>query len=535
MNLLTNKETQQHAVNQPDVWKSPPIFFGVLIVCAALMGQLFYDGLELMVSWWTTREEYGHGFIIPLITVFLIWQRKDQLEIIDFTGSWLGVTLVLLGVFISFVSELASIYTISQYAFLVTIFGIALSLVGRKGFKVILAPLIMLIFMIPLPNFIFNDLSAHLQLISSQLGVAVIRLFGISVFLEGNVIDLGIFKLQVVEACSGLNYLFPLMTLGFIAAYFFTGSLWKKGIIFISTIPITVFMNSLRIGLIGVSVEYWGIEMAEGILHDFEGWVIFMSCTSILVFEMWLLAKIGKDKLPLRKAFGIEFPEPSPENAVIHFRTIPKTFIASILILVIAVPAALLLEKRDEIIPARKSFFEFPLSIDGWTGRKDVLERIYIDKLKLTDYALLTYTKDGSLPVNFYSAYYASQRKGSTTHSPKACLPGGGWRIVSSDTVALDGITISSKPLIVNRFVIEQRGVRQLVYYWFKQRDRIVTNEQMIKYYFLIDSLQKQRSDGALIRLTTIVPEGASLDDADKRLLDFTREISVIIPDYVPD
>jgi len=530
MKPVITKETQQQ-----EVWSITLKLWGLLLVCAALMGVLFYDGLELMVTWWSTREEYGHGFMIPLITAFLIWQRKDQLENIDFTDSWTGVILVLFGIFVLFLADLASIYTISQYAFLITVFGITLSFMGSKGFRIILAPLIILFFMIPLPNFIFNDLSAQLQLISSQLGVAIIRLFDISVYLEGNVIDLGVYKLQVVEACSGLNYLFPLMTLGFISAYFFTGALWKKAIIFLSTIPITIFMNSLRIGLIGVAVEYWGIEMAEGILHDFEGWVVFMACTAILVFEMWLLAQIGDNKLPLQQAFGVDFPEPPSEHALIHSRASTKTFIVSMIIIVIALPLTFLFEKRAENIPDRKLFVDFPLKINGWAGKHEILEQIYIDKLKLTDYALLNYKKDDELPINFYSAYYESQRKESTTHSPRACLPGGGWYVESSNKVALDGITISSIPLVVNRFVIEKQGVRQLVYYWFKQRDRLLTNEQMIKIYFFIDSIQKQRTDGALIRLTTIIPEGGSIDDADKRLVDFASKIAAVIPEYVPD
>ena len=111
-------------------------------------------------------------------------------------------------------------------------------------------------------------------------------MFGISVYLEGNVIDLGSYKLQVVEACSGLRYLFPLVSLSFIAAYIYHGAFWKKAIIFLSSIPITVLMNSFRIGVIGVLVEYGGPGQAEGFLHDFEGWIIFMACIAILVLEM---------------------------------------------------------------------------------------------------------------------------------------------------------------------------------------------------------------------------------------------------------
>ena len=127
--------------------------------------------------------------------------------------------------------------------------------------------------MIPLPEFVLANLSTRLQLLSSQLGVAFIRLFDISVFVEGNVIDLGGYKLQVAEACSGLRYLFPLMTLGFLMACFYKGARWKRVVLFLSSIPITVLMNSIRIGIIGVTVERWGIRMAEGFLHDFRaGW-----------------------------------------------------------------------------------------------------------------------------------------------------------------------------------------------------------------------------------------------------------------------
>lgn len=315
------------------VWKSTPILWSALLVCSVLLGIIFYDGLELMISWWMTREEYGHGVMIPAIVGFLIWQKSDQLEGIDFTGSWYGVALVLLGVSLYFLGEISSIYILIQYAFLLTVYGVILSLTGYRAFRVILIPLLILFFMMPLPNFLFNDLSSQLQLISSKLGVAVIRLFDISVYLEGNVIDLGTYKLQVVEACSGLNYLFPLMTLGFIAAYFFTGAFWKKSIIFLSTIPITILMNSFRIGVIGVTVEYWGQDMADGFLHDFQGWAVFMSCTSILILEMWLLSKIGKNQLPLREAFGIDFPESNPSGLDVLNRKISKMFIVSVVIL----------------------------------------------------------------------------------------------------------------------------------------------------------------------------------------------------------
>ena len=151
---------------------------------------------------------------------------------------------------------LASLFPVSQYGAVFAIYGVVLAGVGLRVFRRLWAPLFILLLMVPLPDFLLNNLSAKMQLISSAIGVWFMRLFGVSVYLEGNVIDLGGYQLQVAEACDGLRYLFPLMTLGFIMAYFFKVALWKRVLIFLSSIPITILMNSLRVGTIGIMVEH---------------------------------------------------------------------------------------------------------------------------------------------------------------------------------------------------------------------------------------------------------------------------------------
>ena len=194
----------------------------------ALSLWLFWDGLLRMWGWWIDSPEYSHALLIPPIAAFLIWQQKDRLERVTFTGSWWGVALVLLGGALLVLGQLGTVYTLVQYAYLVTLFGLVLAFTGAAAFRLLFMPLFILLFMIPLPQFVLANLSTKLQLLSSQLGVWFMRLFDISVYLEGNVIDLGGYKLQVAEACSGLRYLFPLMTLGFLMAYFYKGATWKR-------------------------------------------------------------------------------------------------------------------------------------------------------------------------------------------------------------------------------------------------------------------------------------------------------------------
>jgi exosortase D (VPLPA-CTERM-specific) len=516
------------------VWR---LSWGPMLLAAvvgALSLWLFWDGIWVMGSWWITNPEYSHCLLIPPVALFLIWQQKDRLERIPFEGSGWGVFLVLLGGALLVLGQLATIYTVVQYAYVVTLYGLVLSFTGVRAFRVLAVPMLILAFMIPLPQFVLYNLSAKLQLLSSELGVWFMRLFGISVYVEGNVIDLGGYKLEVAEACDGLRYLFPLMTLGFLMAYFYKGALWKRIVLFLSSIPITIIMNSWRIGTIGVMVEHWGIGMAEGFLHEFQGWMVFMLSAALLLGEIALLNRIGHEAGTWRQLFGVEFPAPTPKGFASRNRPLPGTFLAAAGVLLAFVITALILPRPVEIVPGRASFVEFPMHLATWTGHRGTLEGIYLDQLKLDDYLLADYVDDEARGVNLYMSYYNSQRKGDAVHSPRACLPGGGWQLHDFDQRQLP-VRINGQPLRVNRTLIELGNQRQLVYYWFQQRGRVVTNELAVKWYLFWDAVTRHRTDGAMIRVITSVPLGSSESDADRRLTEFVSLVAADLPRYVPN
>src|SRR5260370_13849249 len=337
---------------------------------------------------------------MPAVAAFLIWKQKDRVEQVPFEGSWRGVGLVLLGGGLLVLGQLATVYTLVQYAYLVTLYGLVLSFTGRRAFRLLAFPMLILAFMIPLPQFLLYNLSTKLQLLSSELGVWFMRLFGISVFVEGNVIDLGGYKLEVAEACNGLRYLFPLMTLGFLMAYFYKGAVWKGIVLFLSSVPITIIMNSWRVGTIGLMVEHWGIGMAEGFLHEFQGWMVFMLSTALLFGEIVLLNRIGREAGTWRQLFGVEFPMPTPRGAALRNRPLPRTFLAAAGVLVAFVIVAVVLPRPTELIPERASFAKFPMHLAAWTGRRASLEGIYLDQLKLDDYLLADYANDDGRQIN---------------------------------------------------------------------------------------------------------------------------------------
>jgi len=486
------------------------LFFLALIIAV----WSYWNGLSEAFFRWENQEEYSHGFLIPLVTLYILWEKKGLIFSSASTASWLGVWLVAVASVVFLVGEISALYLLIQYAFVLALIGISLVTLG-KGSKYTLAPILLLLFAIPLPYVIEVLLTAKLQLISSALGVSFIRFFQIPVFLEGNVIDLGVYQLQVVEACSGLRYLFPLMSLGFIAAYFYQAKFWKRAIVFLATIPITILMNSFRIGAIGVLVDNWGISMAEGFLHDFEGWIIFMACAVLLFILIWLLEKLTGSKASLASLFAVvDAPMPAKDQNQFLQNFNSKPLVAVILLLLASGVATQFLDKRAESYPEHIPFVNFPLQLESWRGQHDKLDVAVVDKLKMTDYLLANYRNEQGSVVNFYVAYYQSQRKGVSPHSPRVCIPGGGWEIAEFDRIEANG-----QP--VNRVLIKKGNQRQLVYYWFQGHGRIVANEYINKWYLFIDSILKNRTDGALVRLVTSVGPHEDISVADAKIVAF--------------
>jgi exosortase D (VPLPA-CTERM-specific) len=336
----------------------------------------------------------------------------------------------------------------------------------------------------------------------------------------------------VAEACSGLRYLFPLMALACLIAYFYKAELWKRVAVFLASIPVAVLMNSLRIGLIGITVEYWGPRMAEGVLHDFEGWVVFMISTLVLLVVAALLSRMGPQRVRLRDALMLDTGPELRRSEVQRERIVPVQFVAATAVAAAAATLSLFLPERVELRPVRASLIEFPLQLAGRQGVRSALDPVYLDELKLDDYLLADYHGAGMAPVNVWIAYYDSQRKGQSAHSPRSCLPGGGWEFESLAPHRLDAAAGS---LEVNRGLIRHGTERQLVYYWFQQRGRVVTNEYLVKWYILSDAITRNRTDGALVRLMAPLPPGVNEAAVERELARFAGALSGGLSRYVPN
>ena len=506
----------------------------VLLVAGSL--PIFWSGFVSLARAWATPE-YSHGPLIPVISLYLFLRelRRAPLPAAHVTDRWPGVVVVGLALVVAVLGNMMRVPDIVTYAFILWVGGVVLTVFGWKRGITHQLPVVHLVFMLPLPQFIYWQLTIFLQGVSSQIGVWFVQLMGVSVYLEGNVIDLGVYKLQVAEACSGLRYLFPILSFSYLFSILYRGPLWHKAVLLLSAAPITVLMNSFRIGVIGVLVDRYGIEQAEGFLHFFQGWVIFLACISLLFLMAIGLQRLTRDPKPLAEAIDLDTAGFAPiMTRVWSIRA--SAALAAAAVLSVAVSAVWAFGSADPAVPQnRETFAVFPRQMQDWSGTSAQLDPDIERVLGADDYLNTTFVAaDETASVNMFVAYYENQTEGNGIHSPQVCLPVGGWEIFSLEPVDLDMTGTPYGIFPVNRAVIQKGLSKQLVYYWFEQRGKRFTNDYTAKLSVLIDSLTMGRTDGALVRYVTPISADETEADAEARLQRLVAQSLPALPRFVP-
>src|SRR6056297_1600039 len=511
------------------------LFWFTLLLAGSI--PIFWIGFVSLAQAWSTAE-YSHGPLIPLISLYLFLREMRRLPppklVVHDRGP--GLVVITLALLLAIAGNLTRIPDIVTYAFIIWVGGVVLTIFGWERGKLHQLGVVHLIFMLPLPQFLYLKMTIFLQTISSEIGVWFVALMGVPVYLEGNVIDLGAYKLQVAEACSGLRYLFPILSFSYLFAILYRGPIWHKAVLLLAAAPLTVLMNSFRIGVIGVLVNSYGIEHAEGFLHYFEGWVIFGACIATLFLMAVALQRLTPDPKPLSDAIDLDtsgFGAIAGRITGIH----ASRGLMAGAILTLAVSAGWVLQEGKEPTAVdRDPFALYPRQLGEWTGVFSMLDLEIERVLGATDYLVASYRNPAEdAPVEIFMAFYNKQTEGSGLHSPEVCLPAGGWEIYQFEAVSVDMGGTDYGTFEVNRAVIQKGLSQQLVYYWFEQRGKRMTNDFKAKMSVVYDSLMIDRTDGAIVRYTTPILKNELDGAADARLQRLMRESLPKLPRFVPE
>jgi exosortase len=259
--------------------KRPALSFSTVapfLVIGVLLVALYYRiAIKLVVDWYNIPD-YSHGFLVPLFSLFLLWDKRKQIEATPIRPSWAGLWLVVFGL----ITLIFGVYGVdlftSRISFVFLLAGLVWTFFGSRIFRELLFPIAVLLLAIPFPAIIFNQITFPLQLLASHMASMILPVLGVPVLQEGNVIQLPVMKLEVAEACSGIRSLMSLFTLAVFYGYFLERGTKRRVILALASIPIAVAANVARIVGTGLCVQYWDPNKALGFFHEFSGWVMFV-------------------------------------------------------------------------------------------------------------------------------------------------------------------------------------------------------------------------------------------------------------------
>jgi len=263
-------------------------------VLAAAFAALYYDVIAKMVNDWIIDDNYSHGFLIPPIAGYLIWQKRNGLsKAFDFPSN-MGLLFLAGGLLVFLVGKLGAELFTMRFSMLIVIWSLVLFMAGWRIGRQTFIPISYLGFMIPLPAIIWNQIAFPLKLFATALAANAISLIGIPIFREGNILHLSNTTLEVVDACSGLRSLTSLLALSGAFALITQHSFVKKWILFLSAVPIAILVNIIRLTGTAALAHKYGEKVAQGFLHEFSGIIIFVLAILFLYLVHVLLQKSTK-------------------------------------------------------------------------------------------------------------------------------------------------------------------------------------------------------------------------------------------------
>jgi exosortase len=267
------------------LWTTVAWFTLLVVACYAPV-------LRYMAWIWSANPDMGHGFFVPVVAIFIVWQRKEELLALKVRPSWWGLPVTVLGGVLLIFATLGVELFVSRLAFVVTVVGVVWMLGGTLVLRKLKFPLFLLLFMIPIPTIAYNSITFPLQLLASKVAASSLGAIGIPVLREGNILELPNQRLSVVEACSGIRSLLSLSFLSLVYGYFFEKKTWIRAVLLLATVPIAVVANATRVTLTGI-ISQIKPELAEGFFHESTGWVIFIAALLILILFHQVIRRIA--------------------------------------------------------------------------------------------------------------------------------------------------------------------------------------------------------------------------------------------------
>lgn len=305
-------------MTQPQNHGPPPKLLPVAFTLIALSGALgwaYWPALRIMADKWAADPQYSHGFLVPLFAIALLWVRQSLLPKAALRPSWWCVPVLIVGVGMRFPTETlnAPFELFEGLSLLITLAGLCMLLGGLPLLRYAWPAILFLLFMFPLPFRVERALALELQWLATQVSTYTLQTIGVAAVAEGNRILLEAEPIGVEDACSGLSMLMTFIALSTAVVFLFALSWVDKVLILLSSIPIALIANVVRIVVTALMMEWWDSRRAYDFFHNWEGWLMMVFALQLLALEVWLLRRLlvkdTRPRYPLTKPLPMSFKQ----------------------------------------------------------------------------------------------------------------------------------------------------------------------------------------------------------------------------------
>jgi EpsI family protein len=457
-------------------------------VCAAFV-LCYSDVLRLLIWQWWSNDVYSYAFLIPAISAYLVWTKRQALTAALGSHSYRsGVPTLVFGLVALIVGRAGGFATLQELSILLTLAGVVLICGGVPVAKLIWLPLAYLLFTIPVWDVLTDKLHRPFQLLSARIGEAILGVFQIPAYRAGTVLQLPTVTLEVARACSGVNYLISIVAVAVPYGYLSVSSPIRRTAVVAFAVFVAILSNGLRVAFIG-SLQYYGLSAAadlHGPGHVLTGMFVAVVGYVALFIGGWLLAERGRpDAASARSAFP---PDSRPADPRLR---------QSLILVIALLSAAALLRPLSETVPVALGGTDvFPKTVGNWTSAVGDVQKSAVRAVRPDLELSREYRSDEIGTIQLYVGYFAAQKQG------RKLIGFGGAELPASATrlslAALPGKNVD----VAEEDVVGPGGGRRYVIAWYDLNGRITANAYFAKLLTVWNSVVYRRSNGAVVAMT---------------------------------
>ena len=467
---------------------------------------------------WTSANSYSsHGFLIPFISLWLLWYNRHAIENQELKGSWWGIAIIAFGLTIHFFSGIARIHFTSGFSIPITVAGTLILFTGVKGIRWGWFPVLYLYCMVPFPLILISFFTLKLKLLASEIAVFLLNFCGIVCIRDGSIVSFTNGQMVVGDVCSGLRSLVAMIALSLPFAYITKTTLMRKVFLVAILLPLAMLYNVLRVFFLGIVTYNWGSEAATGTIHDMSGMVaLFLNIITMLFISRAL--EVNGEEQPKEQHRNSKFVPPQFSNIN------TKAAVSIAVLTLMAITTHLLLYKEYQT-ESKNYAQQFPRNFGNWyTLQEYPAEQRTIEILETNDLLTRLYSSPKTSPI-LLALVISENSNRKVSHPPEICYKGAGCEILERFTIRLQNHDAIMLKLINN-------GDPEYVIYWYKFGEKFTGNYYYHQANALINFFRSQKGGAALIR--TSIKIGTDPQRAFDSLQKFANELYPILSKYLP-